>query len=89
MGGALQSFTKEDLLQAIKAAFEAATSSPPKKRRSNPDNEDTVQQHHSKTAQFRQTHSLSHIVLKVCWLTLILVLLDDGVRNCIGSKDLG
>lgn len=50
-------FTEEDL-QAIDAAFEAATSSLPKKRRSNPDDDDTVQQDHSKTARRRLPNSV-------------------------------
>lgn len=52
-------FTEEDL-QAIDAAFEAATSSLPKKRRSNPDDDDynTVQQDHSKTARRRLPSSV-------------------------------
>ncbi|KAK9901439.1 hypothetical protein M0R45_002125 [Rubus argutus] len=51
-------FTEVDL-QAIEAAFEAATSPLPKKRRSNPDNEDTVQQHHSNSIKPIRSLTLS------------------------------
>ncbi|CAL2227643.1 unnamed protein product [Prunus armeniaca] len=51
-------FTEEDL-QAIEAAFEAATSfSLPKKRRSSPDDDDKTQQHHSKIARRRLPSSV-------------------------------
>ncbi|KAK9933060.1 hypothetical protein M0R45_020273 [Rubus argutus] len=56
-------FTEVDL-QAIEAAFEAATSSLPKKRRANPDNEDTVQQHHSNSVKRIRSLTLSSSSLR-------------------------